>query len=948
MSNTLPATLSSSTEESAAGVISSHVGPLGGPRRSLMQTAINVREHLILTILGGVVGIAILAGILFFEKRTYQATAVLKLDVPNNEWTPQTEVASEKLRSMRLAERVANLLSQDLSFASLEDYLANISIEVASGTPFIRVKAASDRPKLAALVANKHAEEFVRLSREEQVQGLDSEKLHIERQLKSVEGEISAISKELEQSSAGAVIGAEQVGESLQILRKLSAEASSNRIRAETALKNFESDPSKTPESPSGISLARNMTELTSQKQFLAKTLGPKHPEMVRITTQIQTSQNGLAAEREKYLAALKSDLEAIVANEASLKAQLIEQGKALAVNEATAQYQVKKQEYETLTALHKDLTEELRPLEAALNKRSPISISELASVPGRAMEERPLPWWTIMLGICGGYLLSVFRKFGSRSFANGEEIETRLRLHAMAAVPAIEFVYEEKEAIIQPDRIISLQLSAPELITVHLPESVASEAYRSLRAALMLSSDKTRVIQLTSALEGEGKTITACNLAVVFAAANKRIILIDADLRDPQVGTLLRCRKGEAGLREYLGGTASLDDVILETDRNGLSILLAGERSNDPSALLSSERLKDLLGELKKRFDYVILDSAAVLPASDALILSQSVDGVSLIVGTKQTKAPMVERALVQLRRAGANVVGAALNEKPKETKRLGKPRSNLKVIEGKKQEALPAPVLSADPPVPVLSDFLGEFKELCKGEGSLKVVERDEAEDLRSTFLQQQKIVEAKINHQTSSDILLFSSSTPILSMGRGGDLNAISSDISVIEVNRGGKLQFHAPGQLLVFPVLDLKRHSLDAAGYLRKLQAVITDALIELKCPEALFSKVASLGIGVRSDVTFHGFALNVDVDRLIVPSLVIDNFSSLSEVISAPPSMTDVKRVVLGALLKHFSFESLSIFVSMDGAQKAEETFFFDSVKVVAINNSDASRVRCNV
>ena len=199
----------------------------------------------------------------------------------------------------------------------------------------------------------------------------------------------------------------------------------------------------------------------------------------------------------------------------------------------------------------------------------------------------------------------------------------------------------------------------------VHLdPKSHIAEQYRIMRTNLRsLSPDKPlKSFVLTSALRGEGKTITSCNIALAFSQEpDIKVLLVDADLRKPNIHKIFGLSR-EPGLADALVNTVTLEQLIAQPRIGGLCIITAGTSMPNPSEILSSQSLKDLIARLKQRFDYLFFDCAPIVPVTDAGVLGSQVDGAILIVRAASTGALDVERAFSLLSDANAKPVGAVL----------------------------------------------------------------------------------------------------------------------------------------------------------------------------------------------------------------------------------------------------------------------------------------------
>jgi capsular exopolysaccharide synthesis family protein len=201
-------------------------------------------------------------------------------------------------------------------------------------------------------------------------------------------------------------------------------------------------------------------------------------------------------------------------------------------------------------------------------------------------------------------------------------------------------------------------------LVTYFAPRDPVSEAYRDLRTSLKFSRTdlQIRTILVTSAGPREGKSTTSANLAIAFAQSGQKCLLVDADLRRPVAHNLFNVPR-EPGLSEAVAGMAPLEKCIRETGVDNLSVLPCGFIPHNPSELLGSAKLRELMGVLKAGWDMVIFDSPPVAVVTDALLLSPEFDGTLIVVGAKLGNKRVVQTALSKLARASAHVVGAVLN---------------------------------------------------------------------------------------------------------------------------------------------------------------------------------------------------------------------------------------------------------------------------------------------
>ena len=193
------------------------------------------------------------------------------------------------------------------------------------------------------------------------------------------------------------------------------------------------------------------------------------------------------------------------------------------------------------------------------------------------------------------------------------------------------------------------------------------TEAFRNLKASLSVSVPKKEhgvAIMVTSAYPEDGKTTVTANLALMFAQSDAKVVLVDADIRKGRIAKYFK-RKSSPGLSDCLSGQNTLDEVVHNSHINeNLSYITCGTHSPRPYELLESEEMKNLLNELRQRFDYVIIDTPPVLLISDALALAPSTDGAVLVCRHQVSYISDIERALNTLKFAKANVLGVVVND--------------------------------------------------------------------------------------------------------------------------------------------------------------------------------------------------------------------------------------------------------------------------------------------
>ncbi len=202
-------------------------------------------------------------------------------------------------------------------------------------------------------------------------------------------------------------------------------------------------------------------------------------------------------------------------------------------------------------------------------------------------------------------------------------------------------------------------------LVTLSQPRSPVSEAFRSLRTSLQYSGvdNPLRTLLITSATPSEGKTSISANLATVMAQSERNVMVLDCDLRRPRIHKVFQV-SNRIGLSDYFIRTSDrMDGVIKKTENPRVSVITSGSLPPNPSELLNSTRMNEVIDLLSQHFDHIVLDTPPLLAVTDALVLAPRVDGVILVIDPKRSKRAAVKHAIGQLKSVNANLLGVVLN---------------------------------------------------------------------------------------------------------------------------------------------------------------------------------------------------------------------------------------------------------------------------------------------
>ncbi|MFE4467799.1 polysaccharide biosynthesis tyrosine autokinase [Leifsonia sp. NPDC056824] len=250
-----------------------------------------------------------------------------------------------------------------------------------------------------------------------------------------------------------------------------------------------------------------------------------------------------------------------------------------------------------------------------------------------------------LILGLIVGVLIVVLREaFDTRVHNADTAVE-------VAKAPLVGTIPRERG-----------RLQVPVLVSA--PLSVGAEAYRKLRSNMefVTLGSPNRAIVVTSSVPGEGKSMISANLALALAETGQRVLLIDADLRRPMIATYSSLAGG-AGLTSVLAGRAEFGEVVQRWGAGGLDVLAAGPIPPNPSELLSSRRMSDLLARLRGEYDVVVIDTAPLGSVADASILARQVDGALVVVDRTQARRQLLAQTVDSLHKSGSTVLGIVFN---------------------------------------------------------------------------------------------------------------------------------------------------------------------------------------------------------------------------------------------------------------------------------------------
>jgi tyrosine-protein kinase Etk/Wzc len=279
--------------------------------------------------------------------------------------------------------------------------------------------------------------------------------------------------------------------------------------------------------------------------------------------------------------------------------------------------------------------------------------VIEAARVP--STPAKPNRTLIVIIGIVLGMVVSIsyvfIRDYFDNTIKTPDQL-TKLGFNVLSWIPRIEGIDASKG-------------SSNEFIVLSKPDSIPAEAFRALRTRLQFTTpeaEKMKVLLVTSSAPTEGKTIIATNLAGSFSQINKKVVLVDCDLRKPRVHNVFNMNR-HPGLVDYLFSHNTMDEIIRTTEMPNLDFIPCGTIPPNPAELMESSVMSQFLDELRKKYDFIILDSPPVIAVTDSEILSRYVDGSILVVSADTTEIELLKRAGEIMKQGTHHFIGAVLN---------------------------------------------------------------------------------------------------------------------------------------------------------------------------------------------------------------------------------------------------------------------------------------------
>jgi len=547
--------------------------------------------------------------------------------------------------------------------AAIGALLAGLDIVPVKDTRLVDVIYTSPDAEYAALAANTIAREYVQQNLDSKLLNtgatLDWLKEELDKQRRKVEQAERAMANYQEGQNAISLDDRQNIVVArLNSLNDAVTRAKTARLQREALYRQLEGASADSPGIDAFPAIAQSaavqeakaqIAQLTAEKTRLRQRLQEGHPEMQRLNAQIETATARLRAETNRVIESVAAEYRAALAEEQNLGGSLEDQKRqAIDLNRKNVSYSILQREAEGERHVYNALLQQEKELRVVSNSRANnVQMMDPAEVPGGPYTpNHPRDWlMAIVFGLALGLACAYTVEYLDDTLKVPDDVTGRLKLPLLGLVPAIAG-------------------GQSPVLTGPVPHDFG-EAFRSLRTSLVFTNGApgNRIIAVTSSQPLEGKTTTACNIAVALALGGARVLLIDADMRRPSLHTTMGL-PNEVGLSHVLTGQARVRDAMQQTSESSLHVITAGRTPPNPSELLASVRMQGLLKSLEGGpFDWVIIDTPPVLAVTDAVVVGAFVSGVVFVVGADMTRRPHAVRAVETIHSGKSNIIGAVLN---------------------------------------------------------------------------------------------------------------------------------------------------------------------------------------------------------------------------------------------------------------------------------------------
>lgn len=645
------------------------------------------------------------------QKPVYKALGTLEIEMPAKsvasiqDFFPSANVPdgylqtqAKILSSGQLTSQVMNKLnmssrpeagpsssrwSEQLSFQKALD------VQVVKGSQLVQVAFESEDPTLAAKVVNQLMSLYIQQIQEDRSETASDASSWVLGQLKETKAKLDESMDALrlyEREHRLLAVNPDRErlmnidGERLEQLQKELATLEQTRIEKEAIYRRVKAGDTQMLQSSFLEDNLKKEADLEEQLVQISNKYGPGFPLVRRTQAELTEVRGVLATERDRLSKEVEAVYESAVEQEALIHSEIEEQRqKVSGGTDQLMQDSILKRDVDLNQQAYEGLLQKLQEATTTASLKTvsariidPAEPPAVSSHPGSVRNFG----LGLMIGLIGAICLAVAEEMLRDTIKTPGEVELDLDVPMLGVIPAVSKLMINGSGDVkrtsfrvrglgrrstdkpEPGQWFRLDRDGPNHYEL-------SEAIRNLRTSLMfaLEGKGPQSLLFSSSVPSEGKTTISSNISISLTQLGKKVLMIDGDLRRPCLHRVFSLPH-RPGLSEYLQEVCEWDDIVQSSDVPGLDIIVCGERPLNPAELLSSDRMRRIIEQAKRRYDLVVVDSPTLLNMADSRILASYVDSVVLIVRSRATPKVLAKQACANVRGADATIIGAVLNQ--------------------------------------------------------------------------------------------------------------------------------------------------------------------------------------------------------------------------------------------------------------------------------------------
>ncbi|HVY55261.1 MAG TPA: polysaccharide biosynthesis tyrosine autokinase, partial [Thermodesulfobacteriota bacterium] len=570
--------------------------------------------------------------------------------VPEKPVDPGKAAAEQKTRDRKIAE----------------EFLKRVNIDPDRKSRLVKVSFLSSDPDFSATAINTLGDKYIDWLLERKLDATKSARKFLEKQLSQVKANLERAEEELNKFSKSADIISLDTNlnltyKQLADLNEALAQAENERLAKEAYYEEIKSGKFEyLPQVVNDESIQKLNEEYVKTKadyDNLNVIYGPNYPDIKQLGAKLASIKGDIQERVNGIAESINKDYEAALRKEDIMKKRTEEQRqRASVLNDKAIQYKILEREVETNKSIYQNLLQRVKETEVTSGiKATNIQIVDYAATPLLPYSPNiPLNLLiAVFVGLTAGVFLAFVTEHFDKTIKDEDELKKMFSIPFLGGVPLMGGQENESAQI--------------EKLSHTNPMSVISESFRVIRTSVLFASPdhRPRSIVVTSSQPLEGKTTCTSNLAISFSQSGLRVVLVDADMRRPRLSRIYRNGgiSNGAGLSTYLIGKYPIEEIIKGTEIDNLSVIMSGPMPPNPSELLGSERMRELIQALEQQYDVVLFDAPPILGFADSQLLARSVDGVVIITSTGITQRKTLQLSIEELRKVHGKIIGAVIN---------------------------------------------------------------------------------------------------------------------------------------------------------------------------------------------------------------------------------------------------------------------------------------------